>query len=55
MNALKLAKQLIHDGQILDQEDWHEMKIEMQHEMNEKGIPEAEQKKALAKVQRAWY
>ncbi len=55
MDALKMAKQLIHDGRISDQNDFHEMKIEMEHEMNERGISQPEQKKALAEVQKKWY
>jgi len=55
MNALKIAEQIISDGRIDNQDDWEEMKLELEHELNEKGWSEDEQKKALADVKEAWY
>lgn len=55
MNALKIAKQLIHDGRINNQDDWHEMKLELQHEFNERGMSKEEQEKALKTVKDQWY
>lgn len=55
MHALKIAEQIISDGRIVNQNDWEEMKIELEHEFNEMGLSKDEQEKALEKVRRAWY
>jgi hypothetical protein len=54
-SAIKIANEIIANGRINDMGDWHEMKLELVHEMNEQGFSKQEQEKALATVKKAWY
>lgn len=55
MNALKIAGQIFLNGRIDDPDDWDEMEIELNFELDERGVKGEERKQALKTVKDRWY
>lgn len=55
MNALKIAEEIFADGKIDNPDDWDEMEVMLDFELNERGITGKEKEDAMTIVKEHWY